>query len=289
MSRFSPAALLATVFLASCGGGGGGGGTPIPPPASTYQISGQISAPANTLVDSDVNDVLAAYAANDGFATAQVLPNPANLAGYVNRAGLGGAGRSQAAGDVDDFFRIDAIAGQTVSLIVGDPAAGDVDLYLLDANQTVVAESVGTGKLESVPIATSGRYHVVVEAFSGASTYVLTLGQPVAAGAEDGALLSTADFVPGEVVVRWRTTVAAQRGNKRSAATVMAAHALSRVAGAADGDWLLKLDDPASTLLQASQKPVALQQNLAGPLTVAQHKSATLQAIKRLRADPNVA
>lgn len=114
MSRFSPAALLATVFLASCGGGGGGGGTPIPPPASTYQISGQISAPANTLVDSDVNDVLAAYAANDGFATAQVLPNPANLAGYVNRAGLGGAGRSQAAGDVDDFFRIDAIAGQTV-------------------------------------------------------------------------------------------------------------------------------------------------------------------------------
>jgi len=294
VTRFSPATLLATVFLASCGGGGGGGGsTPVPPPpaASTYQVSGQISVAANTLVDSDVNDVLAAYASNDDFATAQALPNPVSLAGYVNEPGAGGPGRSQANGDTDDFFRIDAIAGQTVSLIVGDPTSGDIDLYLLDGTtHAVVAKSVGTGKLESIPITASGRYYAVAEVFSGASTYVLTLGQPVAASAEDGTLVSTADFVPGEVIVRWRTQTTAQRGGLRSAASVMSAHALSKVAATAEGgDWLLKLDNPASALQQTHQKAMALQEGQATTLTVEQHKSATLQAIKRLRADPGVA
>ena len=248
----------------------------------------------NVLVDSDVNDVLAPYAPNDTLATAQLLPNPVALAGYVNKPGAGSSGRSSVAGDENDVFRIDAVKGQTVSLIVGDPSAGDVDLYLFDEAFNPVAESVGTGKLESVPIAASGRYFVVVSAFDGASNYVLTVGQAAATEAGPGSLLSTAEFVPGEMIVRWRTRVSStQSAGKRSPSSIMATHALSKLAGAAGSDWLLKLDRPASTLALSQKKSMALQGGPAaslptGTLSVGQMKSATLQAIKRLRADPDV-
>jgi serine protease len=258
-------------------------------------VSGQIRATGNTLVDSDVNDPLAAYASNDSVATAQVLPNPATLAGYVNVAGSGSTGRSRTAGDVVDFFRIDATQGQAVSLVIGDPAQGDLDLYLLDENENEIASSTGTGRIESVPVAASGRYYVAVHAYSGNGNYVLSLGQPTAASADasaGGALQSTAEFVPGEVVVRWRQQPASALGlgSQKGSSTAMAAHALSKLAGAADGDWLLKLDSPATQLALARGKPVALRQTAqaAGPLSQGQLKIATLSAIKRLRADPRV-
>lgn len=259
-------------------------------------MSGQIRATDNTLVDSDVNDPFAAFAANDTAATAQVLPNPATLAGYVNVTGFGSNGRSRANGDTVDFFRIDATQGQVVSLVVGDPTVGDIDLYLFDENEAELDSSTGTGRLESVPIAASGRYYVAVHAFSGYGNYVLSLGQPSAAAADasaGGALLSSAEFVPGEVIVRWRQQPAtAQRvGSQRGARSVMAAHALSRMAGAADGDWLLKLDNPATHLAQARDKAVTLRRTAStavGALSQAQLRIATLSAIKRLRADPNV-
>jgi len=295
VSRFSPAALLATVFIAACGGGGGGGSPP-PPPAG-FQLSGQIRATDNTLVDSDVNDRFAAFAVNDTVATAQALPNPATLAGYVNVAGSGSDGRSRAGGDLVDYFRVDATQGQTVSLVVGDPTVGDIDLYLVDENNDEIASSTGTGRLESVPIAASGRYYVAVHAFSGNGNYVLSLGQPTAASANasaGGALQSSAEFVPGEVIVRWRQprATALRAGSHRGATRVMAAQALSRLAGAEHGDWLLKLDAPATQLAQARDATVALRHNTrsaaVGALSQAQLRVATLSAIKRLRADPDV-
>jgi serine protease len=295
MKTFKRAALLAAgVLLASCGGGGGGdggGGTTPPPANGTFQVSGQVSIGDNTLVDSDVNDVLAAHAANDDFATAQTLPNPGILAGYVNVAGQGPAGRSQAAGDRSDFFQINANAGQVISLIVATPGAGDVDLYLFNEAHAEIANSRDTGKLESIPVTASGKYFIVAHAFSGASNYVLTVGQPVAATAlaDAGVLSSHAEFVPGEVIVRWRSSAAAaQRTEKRSASTIMAANALSRVAGAPEGDWLLKLDDPASTLMQAGPNPRASRLEAGAVLSKEQLKSATVDAIKQLRADPDV-
>jgi serine protease len=290
------AALLASVFLASCGGGGGGGSNPPPPapppPAATYQLSGQIRTADNTLVDSDVNDRLAPYASNDSFAAAQALPNPGTLGGYVNVAGSGSTGRSMAIGDRADYFRIDANAGQAISLVVADPSAGDLDLYLYNEAQTLVASSTGTGKLEYVPINASGRYYARVYAYSGHGTYVMTVGKSsaaaAAAAADSGALLSAAEFVPGEVVVRWRAASHALAANsKNSQSSIMAAHALTKLAGAAESDWLLKLDNPATHLLQASDKPVALGRGVRA-FSAVELKSATLSAIKQLRANPNV-
>lgn len=293
MSHTRFAVLLATAFLASCGGGGGGSNPPAPPPApSTYQLSGQIRTAENTLVDSDVNDLLAPYAANDGFTTAQPLPNPGTLGGYVNLAGSGSSGRSTTIGDRNDYFRIDANAGQAISLVVADPSAGDLDLYLYDEAQALVASSTGTGKLEYVPVNTSGRHYARVHAYSGHGNYVLTVGKSnaaaAAAAASSGALLSMAEFVPGEIIVRWRQSGAITSSGKSSHSTVMAAHTLSKVAGAPESDWLLKLESPATHLLRATDERVALGRGTTQPLSAVELKSATLSAIKRLRANPNV-
>lgn len=289
------AILAAGLILAACGGGGGGEVAPPPPPANggggAYQVSGQIQISGNSLVDGDVNDPNAPHAPNNSFETAQAVPNPASVGGYVNVAGQGDTGRSQAAGDRSDYFRVDALPGQTISLIVANPTAGDVDLYLYDEDHEEVASSRDTGRFESIAIAAAGTYFVEAYADSGASNYVLTVGQtpPEAEAALGSSLSSQAEFVPGEVIVRWRSErAAAQRTEKRSATTIMAANALSKVAGAAEGDWLLKLDDPALTLRQASRNPRALRLEAGGAVSKAQLKDATLDAIKQLRADPDV-
>jgi serine protease len=299
MSLSSRIALLAaTVLITACGGGGGdGGGSPPPPPAppppppvGSHQVSGQIRVADNTLVDSDVNDVNAPYAPNDTPAQAQALPNPASLAGYVNVAGQGPTGRSRAPGDLSDYFRVDAVAGQTVSMVVADPQAGDIDLYLYDENNVEVDASEDTGRLESVTIPSTGRYYIRAYAYSGASSYALAVGQPNAdanthnAG---GSLRRSADFVPGEVVVRWREPAQVQQAGKRSAASALSVHALSKVAGATEGDWLLKIDSPRQLLAQSASGRQAAQATNT-PLSTNDLKAATLQAIKRLRADPAV-
>lgn len=305
MSPSSRVALLATAVLVACGGGGGDGGAPPPPPppppaVGSHQVSGQVRIAANTHVDSDVNDPLAAYAPNNDFDIAQPLPNPVNLAGYVNQPGAGADGRLRTSGDEFDVYVIDATAGQSVSLVVAHPEDGDVDLYLFDEQHTAVDSSIGTGRLETVEVPANGRYYVAVQAFSGASNYVLALGQTVAAGAGDGTLRSSADFVPGEVIVRWRDTLSAQRADKRNAAGALAAHGLSKLAGVADGrgDWLVRLDQPERTLRQAQGgtpldrhgvRAKALAAGTPGALSTKDLKSATLQAIKQLRADPAVA
>ncbi|WOB10009.1 S8 family serine peptidase [Piscinibacter gummiphilus] len=290
VARLAAAAFAATL-VAACGGGGddGGGSPPPPPPAGTFQVSGQIRVADNTLVDSDVNDENAPYTANDSFATAQALPNPVSLAGYVNEAGQGASGRSRAAGDRSDFFRVDAVAGQTVSLVVGDPQAGDIDLYLYDENQNEIEVSEDTGRFEALTIPATGRYYVEAYAYQGAGNYVLAVGQEAVHG-QGGGLLRSADFVPGEVIVRWRQPAQVERAGKRSAASPLSVHALSKVAGPTEGAWLAKLDSPRSHLLQSRSggRVSALAADRNAALSHAELKAATLQAIKQLRADPAV-
>jgi len=60
-------------YLLGCGGDGGGGDN------ITHSVSGTILAVNNSVIDSDVNDILVPPTSNDTFAVAQVLPNPVIL------------------------------------------------------------------------------------------------------------------------------------------------------------------------------------------------------------------
>ena len=97
-----------------------------------------ISVAASTDTDSDVNDPIAAYQPNDSPATAQSISNPVTLGGYVNRPGFGESGRSQSSGDVSDFYRVVLVAGETITLLVAEPAVGDIGLFLWNASGTEI-------------------------------------------------------------------------------------------------------------------------------------------------------
>ena len=83
--------LLLTV-VSACSSGGDDDEEPVE--NETYTLSGTINAGASDVADSDVNDPLADYTANDTFSAAQSIPNPATLGGYVNQPNSGESGRS---------------------------------------------------------------------------------------------------------------------------------------------------------------------------------------------------
>jgi serine protease len=204
--RAARIALAGSALLAvsvACGGGGGGGssaqGAPVP---SGFRVSGNIPVTAGSAVDGDVNDPSAAHTANDLQASAQEISNPVTLGGYANAPGAGAPGRSQLAGDPFDYYRVALAAGQRIRLFLAeDGVTDDLDLALLRLDGTPVATRDGTERVMEIDVLDSDSYLIEVSASSGASNYVLTVGQsgdvsPTAAALEP-------DFVPGELIVRF--------------------------------------------------------------------------------------
>jgi serine protease len=194
-------------YLLGCSGGGSGGGDG-PGPLVTHAVSGTIFAANNSVIDSDVNDVFAEYNSNDTFAEAQAVPNPAILGGYVNMPGtgwvgdLGEVGRSYVDGDLKDYFSVTLTTNQSITLYISDfsESQADIDLYLYDENETMVDSSIGTESTETVDASTAGDYYIEVRAFSGASNYIFTVGQPITSATLIDPRMNE-EFAPGHVIV----------------------------------------------------------------------------------------
>ena len=215
-TSFPAAVLLCTLLITACGGGGGGGGSsspspepappPPPPPVEEpevgFSISGAINVPTNLVVDGDTNNPEEATLANNSVATAQPISNPVTLGGYVNQPGTGEPGATQIAGDIDDFFRVDLLAGQAVTLLVAEFEQADADLYLYDLNGDILDFSIETGEVESLLIAEDGTYLVNVFGFDGATNYVLAIGSTnTVAAARTNISKATARVIPWEAIV----------------------------------------------------------------------------------------
>jgi serine protease len=275
--RIIPVCLL-MLTLAGCGGGGGGA-QPVAP--GSFTASGTITAASSSAVDSDVNDPAASFTDNSTLATAQDIPNPVTVGGYVNQPGNGAAGRSQIIGDTSDVYRVTLAANQTITLTIANSADGDLDLFLGDANGVFLDSSVGVGTTESLTVALAGDYMIEVFAHSGASSYTLVLGQQIITAATP--TLNIADkFVSDEVVVKFRNTPATR--SMKSASQLAAAHGMATRAGARDRAMLLGVRRQGGQFAQAAAvQPVLLTDNatLLG-------KWETMRSIKRLRREADV-
>jgi serine protease len=180
-------------------------------------LSGMITAPFNTAVDGDVNDINQTYAFNDGIdPSTQSIPNPVTLGGYVNVARTGAIGRSYLSGDVDDYYNVSLSVGDTISLYISDYESSsqdtvDLGLDVRNAADEIVAYSTGTGNSRSISkTSLSGTYYVHVQALSGASNYILIIGTQQIASYPDN-LSTETEFVPGQIIVRMKdgnTTIA---------------------------------------------------------------------------------
>jgi serine protease len=256
----------------------------------TWTLSGTVIVPATTIVDSDVNDPFAPLTPNDSFDQAQPIPNPGTVGGYVNRPGTGPEGRSFAAGDVSDYFVVDLLAGQQIALFQGTaPVLGspDLDLLLHDAARNLVDASMGTGSAESLTVPVSGRYYIQVLASEGASNYVLTVGQSLAISGT-GARLSD-DFLPGEVVARWRED--RPPATRQAARREAWARAGLRPRGREDmAETLLKLEPSARREARLARLERQLPQARAvqAAATHERERLETLLALKALAAEPEL-
>ncbi len=185
--------LIISILATGCGGGGGGGEnsqdaapeTPVTPPspqpqppAQTFSISGTITASSSQAVDSDTNDPTRLAVSNNTVAQAQLISNPITLGGYVNQPGTGATGQSRESGDIDDYFQVDLLAGQRVTLLVGDFEQADADLFIYDTQGNLLDFSINSGELESLLIPEDGTYVVNTFAFSGGTNYILAIGAP---------------------------------------------------------------------------------------------------------------
>ncbi|NLD54367.1 MAG: S8 family serine peptidase [Burkholderiaceae bacterium] len=226
-------ALAAAIVAAALAGGCGGGGdsptavSPSPsapsPPGHAYTVSGTISVTETSAVDSDTNDPTQPGRVDNGsFETAQALPNPVQLIGYLAMPGGGPSGPVHAAGDLVDGYRLFLEEGQVVELeFAADPRQVDLDLFVWDpATRDVVGQSIGLNKYECVRISASGEYFVSVEVYpntsSGGSIYQLRIGAPGSGTNCGNATGAAALAIPGEVVAQPAAAVRATAATGKS-------------------------------------------------------------------------
>lgn len=252
------------------------------------RLSGTVQILATSAVDSDVNDRLTTPIANDDRLTAQPIPNPVRLGGFVNLPGTGeDTGNFFASGDPADFYAVSLSGNEIILLNIGD-ATADLDLHLWDASGNLVDASLGTRNTESVQAPVAGDYFIEIfpaiaaTNISGGSSYVLNVGQNLSAGLRVPERL-TDPFVPGELLLATRT---GQRTRTMADHDLTELGRAGRYARAAVGDL---------TLERAKRRQVArLQRELPAQLvpdglTPEQRlKYRTLLALKELTRDADV-
>ena len=218
--RLKLVTVITTALLATaCGGGGGGGGgdgnssnpspptTPAPPPIeqppASFRISGTITASSSQTVDSDTNDPAGELRSNDTVTSAQAVANPVTLGGYVNQPGTGAPGRSQINGDTDDYFRVELLAGQSITMLVADFQQSDADLYLFDTQGRILDFSIESGEIETLIVPQNGTYIINAFAYEGATNYILAIGNQNSVASRGRAEYAV---VPWQSVIKYRET-----------------------------------------------------------------------------------
>ncbi|MGE0622215.1 MAG: S8 family serine peptidase [Pseudomonadales bacterium] len=247
------------------------------------ELSGTVQILSSSAVDSDVNDRFSQPTANNDTFTAQPVPNPVRLGGFVNLPGTGDPdGNLFDAGDAADFYAIRLTGNEVIVLSIAD-AEADLDLHLRDAGGAMVDASVGIGRTESIDAPGPGDYFIEVLPYdgptnlAGGSNYVLSVGQNLSTAGRDPVRLSD-PFVADELLVAPRQPADASRLKRR--------FALDERGRA--GRFLRSRIGPDS--LPRARTATARRLPLPAGLSAAQRaKYRTLLVQKTLQRDPTVA
>ena len=270
---------------------------PLDPDVSGFFVSGQLRITPDVVLDSDTNNPNNAFERNNivgdfspDAATAQPLVSPFILHGYVNKPNAGAAGPLQVEGDDDDFFIVDALAGQRFILEIPDDAQ-DLDFYLFNEDGAIVDVSenppgfVDAEGFQEILIApTAGRYFLNVYAYSfdgfpTASNYTVTTDFKGEPGAQRAVRA-------GEVIVSLKGGAdKSEVQRSRAFGNVAARHNLQLASKSKGKVRLFRADDKASRLVK--QAPHAKFGALATPRL--RELSKVAHRVKALAADSEVA
>lgn len=165
-------------FSLSCSGAGGNSSRSVNVSSviPTYSLSGTINSLPFSDLDGDVpNPSLPSKDNNLDPLAVQELTNPTQIIGYASY-------NPQSESDDEwDIYSINLVGGQYAALETtewdeDDPGKNDLDLHILDSNGDIYRTSTGSEIYEIVTLPAEGTYYVAVEAYSGKSRYVLTIG-----------------------------------------------------------------------------------------------------------------
>jgi serine protease len=254
-------------------------------------LSGSIQLSAAMQTDSDTNDPALPAVRNNTIDVAQSLPNPVTVGGYVAQPMTGPVGQLFNEGDVDDLFRVDLQESQIIELVLGTEtvAFDDLDLGLYSTSGVLIDASVGVERIERIVVPASGTYIIRVEAFSGASNYTLSVGQPASVSSVSTASLRD-EFVPGQAIVRMKKELVSRSQMKAQADSLASAVGMAKVAGEPDRDMLLGLikDGRGLSATTAQHTEAVLTGGLRFADSTQRAKYDTLLALKRLSRDKRV-
>lgn len=254
---------------------------------SRFRIGGVITSLPYTDVDGDVNDPFADYFDNNGHTSANFQPlfNPVLLNGFATATQTGQLPDAFAfEADREDIYSVDLAQGDFVSMQVVDYTEGDLDLLLFDRIRAIpVAASVGMGEFESVRAPETGSYLIMVRADSGASRYLLKVGKtsfvtgPSATGQH-------MDFEPDQAVFKRHSNFV--RGlSLVEQAQMKVTHQSDKRAALAH---LNPTNPQTQTVLQLNATVSGFERYLTQKNPQALAKLRTLQAVKRLRQQPDI-
>lgn len=286
--------LFLAIALAGCSGGGGGGGddddSDVMAPDDdsnviTASVAGTLAVSEGQVLDGDTNDPNDPVIENNTVAGGgQLVAVPVNVGGYANERT-----------DVVDIYRVTLQGPTTIVLNIAEPGAGDLDLFFTDTAGMILKQSIGTGSLEIIETDAGevGEFLVAVEAFAGASNYLLSLGSTAVTSTTLAALRHDrhfldpeADFVVGDVIMKLRDTPQTNQSRSRQAAA-FSELGLVRKAAVPSGPQLMTVADDTAPLGLRSRAG-------AGGSPLRYHsedmaaKARTLSIIKQLRRNPDV-
>jgi serine protease len=287
------------LLVAACGGGGGSGGgsdegsvpvappeppapAPVPPPEQLFSISGTITAAPSQAVDWDNNDPTSSGRSNDTPDQAQPVPNPITLGGYVNQPETGAEGRSYLSGDLDDYFAVELLAGQSITMLVADFQQADADLYLYDTRGNILDFSIESGQVETLVIPRDGSYIVNAYAYDGATNYILAIGNQ---NVQASYSRQHFDIVPWQTVVKYRAD--ADRLAIPASTGMTGRLGLAQRGGGPGRSRLMGLQRGAVAKLRGLARSgfgTAKGEQISDPQLLARWE--TLSAVKALRQDP---
>ena len=284
-----------TLLATACGGGGGGSGSgedtapvappePPPPQPQLFSISGTITASPSQAVDWDNNDPASDGRSNDSPDQAQPVPNPITLGGYVNQPETGAEGRSYSSGDVEDYFRVELLAGQSITMLVADYQQADADLYLYDTRGNIVDFSIESGQVETLVIPRDGTYIVNAYAYDGATNYILAIGNE---NARANHSRQHFDIVPWQTIVKYRAD--ADRHAVPDSAGMTGRLGMAQRGGGPGRTRLMGLRRGAIANLRGLARGgpgIAKGEQISDPQLRARWE--TLLAVKALRGDPRI-
>ncbi|HED36438.1 MAG TPA: peptidase S8 [Gammaproteobacteria bacterium] len=259
-------------------------------------ISGNITSTVLTVVDSDINDPGArANVSNNLTTSAQVINNLSTVQGFASAVGTGRTGdRFANVADNNDYYLANLQQSQTITLQSvdfsgADTFQGDLDLFLLDAAGTMIAQGSPGTEFKNVTVPADGTYFILITAASGISKYTLRLNSAnVLALTTNLSSGQSVDFVPNELIVKFRQNLSFSAFTAANSHLTLSHHDRSRASLArmtAEAASQKLFGTASSTTTRAT--PVFLDE-LKRINVKSYEKILTLREIKRLNARADI-